>query len=236
MPSPTTAQKIIERAMRLGNIIAVGETPSPDEYNDALDVLNDIQEGWSIEGLTLWGTENTVFSTVVSKIRYTIGPTGDIVDDRPIGIADAYCTVAGVDFPVLPVDQLTYNKIRLKNAPANVIERLLYVNEYPDGVIYLWPVPLQVVNITMSISRVLGPVTGLTTTIAFPKGYAAAFTYALACRLCPEFHRPVPEDIGTLAFKLKANIKAANSTTPISRVDNVLLPHMGDVGAWGAGY
>jgi len=47
MPSPTTAIDLINSSARLAGILASGETLTSDEANDALNVLNDVLEGWS---------------------------------------------------------------------------------------------------------------------------------------------------------------------------------------------
>jgi len=234
MPSPTTALDLIKGAMRLIGAIATGETPTADEANDALTTLNDILEGWSLEGLAVWGSSNQTFNTVPGQKTYTVGPGGNFNTDRPVNVFGGYCTFGGVDFTIEVVDQLAYNRIALKSQQQPIIEQMLYVNENPLGLLTLWPVPSAAIPITLSCGRILTQVPSLATSLVYPPGYAKALKYSLAVHLAAEYGRVPAVDVATIARDSKGNIKNANMTPPVMAFDSVLT---GDGPAiWQRGY
>jgi len=222
MPSPTTALDLIKGAMRLIGAIATGETPTADEANDALNTLNDVLEGWSLEGLAVWGSSNQTFNTVPGQKLYTVGPGGNFNTDRPVNVFGGYCTFGGVDFQIEVVDQLAYNRIALKSQQQPIIEQMLYVNENPLGFLTLWPVPSNVIPITLSCGRILTQIPNLATSLVYPPGYAKALRYSLAVHLAAEYGMVPAVDVATIARDSKGNIKNANMTPPVMTFDSVL--------------
>lgn len=222
MPSPTTALDLIKGAMRLIGAIATGETPTADEANDGLTVLNDVLEGWSLEGLAVWGSSNQTFTTVPGQKLYTVGPGGNFSTDRPVNVFGGYCTFGGVDFPIEVVDQMAYNRIALKSQQQPIIEQMLYINENPLGFLTLWPVPSTAVPITLSCGRILTLVPSLATSLIYPPGYAKALRYALAVHLAAEYGKIPTPDVVAIARDSKGNIKAANNGSPTMAFDSVL--------------
>src|ERR1700752_1631654 len=106
MPSGMTASDLIKTSLRNINAIATGETPTSDELNDGLVMLNDLLENWSTQNLAVYGQQDVTFNTVGGTASYTIGPTGAWVTARPVRINDyPYCTVNGSDFPIQPISQ-----------------------------------------------------------------------------------------------------------------------------------
>lgn len=224
MASGEISGDLIKQALKLGTIIASGDTPTAEESNDALVKLNDLLEIWSLQNLAVYGTADISFPTVSNQKDYTIGPTGTWVTDRPVRINDdPYCTVNGVDFPIGIIGQADYDLIYLKDQPGQIIERLLFVNDSPNGRITLWPVPNAVVSITLSIDRVLAQVPDLFTVMSFPPGYLLAFKYTLAVMLCPEYGRVPPDDVKAIAVGALGNIKRANKVRRTAKCDAALL-------------
>ncbi len=230
------ATDLIKSSMRLIGVIAAGETPRAEELNDALDVLNDILEDWSTESLAVWGSSNQTFNTVAGQATYTIGPAGNFNTARPIDIHDAYCTYGGVDFPVKPIAQEDYNRIVLKTQQQPIVERLLYVNENPLGVVTLWPVPSQVIPLTISCNRILTAIPTLATALVYPPGYQKALRYNLAVDLAAEYGKMAAPDVIAIAKTSKGNIKTANITKPTMRFDGVLMDSGDGPAIWQRGY
>ena len=65
---------IITRAMRDIGAIAAGETPTPDEAQDAFDLLNDLVDQWSNESFMVFNVTEIIFPVVNGQTQYTIGP------------------------------------------------------------------------------------------------------------------------------------------------------------------
>lgn len=210
MPSGIIVSDLIRSSMRLIGAIATGETPTADETADGLLVLNDMLENWSTETLSVWGSSNQTFNTIANQSIYTIGPTGNWVTTRPQDIEDAYCNFSGVDFPVKVISQEMYNEINLKTMKQPIVERLLYVNEFPLGVITLWPVPTQAMPVTLTMNRILSFPVAATDVLTGPPGFLKAIRYCLAVEFAPEFGVEASATVVQVAADAKGDYKRAN--------------------------
>ena len=223
MPSGIVVSELIKSSLRLVGAIASGETPTAEEANDSLMVLNDLLENWSTESLSVWGSSNQTFNLVAGQTQYTIGPGGNFNTIRPLAIDAAYCSFSGVDFPVEIIDQQAYNQISIKTMQQPIVEQLLYVNEFPLGVITLWPVPRQVVPLTLTQRRLLTFPVALADALVGPPGFVKAIRYCLAVELAPEFGMEASPTVATIAVDAKGDFKRANiDNNATARYDDAL--------------
>lgn len=224
MPSPTTAGALITGSMRLIGAIATGETPTAAEINDGINTLNDLLENWSTQNLAVYDSATQTFATVAGQAVYTIGSGGNWNTTRPVRIADdTYCTFNGVDFPVTMIGQGEYDMIGLKTQQQPIIEKMLYVNDNPLGIITLWPVPSGIVNITINADRVLVAVTDQSTVMTFPPGYLLPMRYHLGILLAPDYGRTISTEIASVAASSFAAIKRANKIRRVATFDGALV-------------
>ena len=84
-----TAGQQIERALRLLGVLAEGETPSAATSQDALMALNQMIDSWNTERLSVFSTQDQIFTWPASFISRTLGPTGDFVGLRPVLLDDS---------------------------------------------------------------------------------------------------------------------------------------------------
>src|ERR1700761_2679461 len=93
----SSAQDIITGALRNINVLAAAETPSASDSADALQVLNDLLESWSIDHLTVYSVVENILSFTPQQYQYTIG--------NPVGgsfigtLASGSPTISGVTIP-----------------------------------------------------------------------------------------------------------------------------------------
>lgn len=222
MPSPTTAQQIIRDALSLTNAVGLDQTLSADELSDSLRVLNDLMEDWSTQNMAVYGQANQTFNTVAGQAVYTIGTGGDWNTTRPERINDpAYSTINGVTFPCVSMTQGQYNMLAVKGQQQQFPDRYLYVNEFPLGLVTLWPVPNAITPITFSIDRILSQITDVNTTISFPEGYAKAFKYCLGVELAPLYGKRITDYPTVLETRntIMGNIKRANKKLRVMGYD-----------------
>lgn len=222
MPTGIVVSDLLRSSMRLIGAIATGETPSAEEVTDGLLVLNDMLENWSTETLSVWGSSNQTFSLVGNQATYTIGPAGNWNTTRPQDIDGAYCTFGGVDFPIEVISQQQYNDISIKSMKQPITERLLYVNEFPLGVVTVWPVPTQNTPITLTMSRVLAFPVAVTDVLTGPPGFLKALRYCLAVEFAPEFGIEASATVIQVAADAKGDYKRANLPLIVSGYDDAL--------------
>jgi hypothetical protein len=226
MPSPTTALDIIQGALGLTNAVASDQILTNDEVSDSLSVFNDLIEDWNTQNLAVYGQANQTFNTVAGQATYTIGTGGNWAAERPERINDpAYSVVNGASQPCLSMTQAEYNLITVKTQQQPFPYRYLYVNEYPLGLITLWPIPSGVIPITFSMDRIMTQISSANAAISFPMGYAKAFKYALGVELSPFFGKRMTDypDVMKIAMQTFANIKRANKKLTLLSYPSTLV-------------
>ena len=213
----TTAGDQINRALRLLGVLAEGETPSAATSQDALLAMNQMIDSWNTERLSVYATQDQVFSWPAGEIRRTLGPTGDFVGNRPVLLDDAtyYRAPSGVSYGIKFINQDQYNGIAVKTA-TSTFPQVIFVNEtYPDVEMFIYPKPTQTLEWHfISIEELTKPAT-LATQLHFPPGYMRAFTYNLAMEIAPEFGVEPSPQVQRIAMTSKRNLKRINNPNDI---------------------
>ena len=199
----TTALQLITGSMRLIEAVESGETPTTDEQTDALAVLNQLLESWSIQGLAVYRREFSPYVTVASQSSYVIG-TGEEWDGaRPTAINDAYVTIDGYDYGLRVLNDSEYAAEPSKTLESSIPESIYYDPAYPDGRVYVVPVPDAALTITLVHDDEFTSLSSVSTALSMPPGYERALRYALAVELAPEFgKKPSPIVLSTAAESL----------------------------------
>ena len=219
-----TASDQINRALRLLGILAEGETPSASTSQDALMALNQMIDSWSTERLSVFTTEDQVFTWPSSQISRTLGPTGDFVGNRPVLVDDAtYFTAGTVSYGVKIINQAQYNGIALKTA-TSTFPQVLYVNmDFPNVTLNIYPRPTQDLEWhIISVQQLDKPAT-LSTVLAYPPGYLRAFTYGLACEFAPEFGVEPSPQVQRIAMTSKRDLKRINNPDDVMSMPYPLI-------------
>ena len=140
----STAGDQINGALRLLGVIAEGETPSAETSQDALSALNQMIDSWNTERLSVFSTQDQVFTWPSSTISRTLGPSGDFVGNRPILLDDAtYFRDAStnVSYGIKIINQQQYDGIAVKTI-TSTYPQVIWVNmTYPDIEMFVYPVP-----------------------------------------------------------------------------------------------
>lgn len=213
------ALDLIKGAMLQLGVLAVGETPSAEEANDGLTALNDVLETWSLESLSVYGSDVETFAVSAEVAKYTIGTAGTWNMSRPTSIDNAYVTINSTDFTMSEWTLAEYDAIAVKQA-GGIPSRWVYLNDFPSGLVILYPTPSQAMAISIDAPRILTSVATLATTINLPPGYNRALRYALALEMAPQY--PGCTDVSSYARSTMAVIKRANRTPMISGFDSTL--------------
>jgi hypothetical protein len=212
-----TAGDQINRALRLLGILAEGETPSAAMSQDALMALNQMIDSWNTERLSVFATQDQIFTWPSGEIRRTLGPTGDFVGNRPILLDDStyYLANNGVSYGVKFINQAQYNGIAVKTV-TSTFPQVMFVNmTYPDIEMYVYPRPTQALLWHfISVEELTRPAL-LATSMLFPPGYLRAFTYNLAMEFAPEFGVEPSQQVQRIAMTSKRDLKRINNPDDI---------------------
>ena len=214
----TTAGDQINGALRLIGQLAEGETPSAATSQDALIALNQMIDSWNTERLSVFSTQDHIFSWPPNVISRTLGPTGDFVGNRPILLDDSTYfrdASSGISFGIKIINQQQYNGIAVKTV-TSTYPQVIWINmSYPDIEMYVYPVPTKVLEWHfVSVEELTQPAT-LATNLAFPPGYLRAFRFNLACEIAAEFGVEPPPQVKRIAMSAKRNIKRINNPDDI---------------------
>jgi hypothetical protein len=210
----TSAGDQINGALRLIGMLAEAETPSAATSADALSALNQMIDSWNTERLSVFTTQDQVFTWPVNQATRTLGPTGNFVGNRPVLVDDAtYFKDAsnGTSYGIKIINEQQYNGIAVKNT-TSTYPQVLYVNMgYPDITLTVYPVPSSPLEWHIVSVEELSQPAVLATTLSFPPGYLRCFRFNLACEIAAEFGVEPSPQVSRIAMTSKRNIKRINN-------------------------
>jgi len=220
-----TAGDQINRALRLLGILAEGETPSASMSQDALMALNQMIDSWNTERLSVFYTQDQVFTWPASLLSRTLGPTGDFVGNRPVLVDDATYFKApnGVSYGIKMINQQQYNGIAVKTV-TSTYPQVMWVNMgFPDITMTVYPRPTQDLEWhIVSVEELNRPAT-LSTELYYPPGYLRAFTYNLAMEFAPEFGVEPSPQVQRIAMTSKRDLKRINNPDDVMALPYALV-------------
>ena len=213
-----TAGDQINGALKLLGVLAENETPSAATSQDGLTSLNQMIDSWNTERLSVYSTQDQVFSWSPNFATRTLGPTGDFVGNRPILVDDSTYfrdPSANISFGIKLINQQQYDGIAVKTV-TSTYPQVMFVNmTYPDITMTVYPVPTKVLEWhIVSVQELTTPAL-LSTPLAFPPGYLRAFRYNLACEIAPEFGVEPSPQVSRIAMYSKRNLKRINNPDDI---------------------
>jgi hypothetical protein len=209
-----TAGDQINRALRLLGVLAENETPSAAMSQDGLMAMNQMIDSWDTERLSVFCTQDQVFTWPAGEYIRTLGPSGNFIGLRPVLLDEAtYYRDPGtnVSFGIKFINQQQYNGIAVKTV-TSTYPQVIFVNMgFPDVTMSIYPRPTRDLEWHfISVQKLDEPAT-LVTDLLFPPGYLRAFTYNLAMEMAPEYGVEPSPQVQRIAMTSKRNIKRINN-------------------------
>ena len=220
-----TCGEQINRALRLLGVLAEGETPSAATSQDALMALNQMVDSWNTERLSVFSTQDQVFTWPASILSRTLGPTGDFVGNRPILVDDAtyFKAPSGVSYGIKMINQQQYNGIAVKTV-TSTFPQVMWVNmTFPNIEMYVYPRPTQNLEWHIVSVQELDRPVDLSTVMYYPPGYLRAFTYNLAMEFAPEFGVEPSPQVQRIAMTSKRDLKRINNPDDVMALPYALV-------------
>ena len=220
-----TAGDQINRALRLLGVLAEGETPSAAMSQDALMALNQLIDSWNTERLSVFSTQDQVFTWPASILSRTLGPTGNFVGNRPVLLDDAtyFKAPSGVSYGIKFINQQQYNGIAVKTVTSTFPQVMFTNMTFPDIEMYVYPRPTQDLEWHFISVEELTQPANLTTVLYYPPGYLRAFTYALAMEIAPEFGIEPSPQVQRIAMTSKRDLKRINNPDDVMALPYALV-------------
>lgn len=230
----TAIRDFVRQALQQLGVLAVGSTPSATDLHVGVETINRILDDWNVEPSASYNTEFESYTLTPSLQPHTIGPTGTfVVTTRPTSIQGANLILPGnltIRTDITIRDDEWWLNNRVRDLTTSIPTDLWYSPDWPNGGIYLWPVPNTAYGIELESRFVLTDLT-INSVITLPQGYHSALLLTLAEELSGPFKQPIPPNIVLKAAQARGRIFANNDSTPRLRTMDAGMP-----GGKGVGY
>lgn len=231
MPTVSALDLIKDALMEIG-VYSQGETPSAEDAAFGLSKLNRLFDSWNAKKLNIYNVDFTSYTLTPSLQPHTIGPTGTFtVAQRPVRIENASIILTtsspSVRCPLNIRNDDWWANLRVRDILTTLPTDLYYSPSWPNGSLFLWPIPTAAYGIELETWTLLGQIANLTTSISLPPGYQDAVTYTLALTLCPAFAKQ-PDAVLVGAWqKAMQIIQSVNSAVPRMTTRDFGMPMAG---------
>ena len=231
-----TARAILTDALLEIGVGAPGETVGAEIMQAALRYFQRQLNAWQADELSLAVSNRVTYTLPAGTQSSTIGPTGDIVTQRPVFIQQINYLVPGatppVEVPMGSMDDQQFQNLSIKTLTSALPTQYYYQTSITgaNGSIQWWPVVTQDVGLALYLQAGVSEPTTLDTVLTVPPAYTDAFHYDLAYRLCGPLGRPIPEQLPSLRQQALMMMKRPNLDPGLLGVDSALNP------GFGAGY
>jgi hypothetical protein len=229
MADSPTVNDLIVAALKLANILGVGQIASAEDMNDSLAAANRMLAQWNRQRWLVYVLD-TYSLTATGQTFYTVGPGGDFnTAARPNRIESCYfrqptgSSPYFVDYPVTIIEaREDYNALGIKGLQS-FPQYAFYESDYPLGKLYIWPIPPAIYTIFISVLHPLGSLDTLTQELALPPEYHDVFVFNLAVRLCVMYGREASSQLIALAKSALSVLRRANAQVPLNKMPSDVL-------------
>lgn len=207
----TVADVLTEAAEDLG-VVAPGEALSAEDSETALRRLNRILDSWNADHRAVYVDTIATYTLTPSLQPHTIGSSAATftVTSRPMSIEAANVVVNGSRHPLTLRDEAWWMGLTDPTLPSEIPSDLNYRPSWPNGALYLWPVPTAALELEI-LSRGLLSSVSLSDTFTLPPGYHEALVLTLAEALTVPFERELSPVLARDARAALARIFEANA-------------------------
>lgn len=187
-----TAQTLIKDALLLCGGLEDDENPDSDQEQHAMRALNRMVKSWSKRGLKAWCFREEELQLVEGVRSYTIGPTGDLVTERPLTIDNVrrvWSTPSLIDNSEIPVRMFSRQEYMQQSHKDNVGDAVAvyYDPQLVNGVLYVWGTSYENQKLRFTSKQYIEDFDSQNDIPYFPVEWLDAIVYNLASRLCPKY-------------------------------------------------
>lgn len=233
-----TVRDLVTDAYREIGVLGFGASLTPELGALGLLRFQHQADSWQADRLALAVQTRATFTMPSGTSTVTIGTGGSVTTTPATTTAPMWIdTVAYVNPGSNPaqevaigmMDRDTYAGLTIKDLPSGLPLQAFYQRSMTTalGSLFLWPQVNQNVTIVIYSPQGAGVPASLDDTVMGPAGYAEAFMYALALRLCPPTGTAVPDGLPALVANAMATMRRPNVIPAVLGVDPALTPNTG---------
>ena len=207
---------------------APGDTIDAPVMDISVRRLNYLIDEWAALARYAYNVAFTLYTLTPSYSPISIGPGLSSPDfatpnaaTRPTRIETATLLLTGsspgTELIVNVRDDAWWANQQVKSLTSTICTDLYYSSSFPDGLIYLWPIPTQANSLRIQTWTVVGevdPDTIGTTDVSMPQAYRKALFLTLAEDLCTPLSKLIPASLPGRAMKARAALQSNNIASP----------------------
>jgi hypothetical protein len=227
-----TAEQLISAALQELGTVAPGEPLGMEDAPWVLQKLQRVIDTFNARRPMIYANTFTSFPITVN-VPQTIGPTGIWqVNQRPveipsIGLQLANTTPNTVEIKLNKRDKDWWANQRVKTLTSAIPTDYYYEQDWPNGTVYLWPVPNAQNNCLVQQRTILAEITFYEQEFSLPPGYWDAVVYCLAVACGPSYGVPVSQDLRSLMTAALKAVQANNNPSPTGDTGDIGMPGIG---------
>ena len=183
-----TRDQIINASLRVLGVVGAGDNPSPSDYQNCAEALNLYIKQLQTKGLPLWKVEDLQVPMVAGQTTYTLGPTGNVVTDRPLRVVMAFIrSSTGNDTTLQVISRQEYMQQGYKPSQG-VPNQCYYDTQLTNGVLYVYNTPIDsTYTIHLQVQLPISDITGPTSVPEFPNEWYNLLKFGLADQVAMEY-------------------------------------------------
>jgi hypothetical protein len=126
-----TYRDLIERALQDIQVIAGGDTASPDDAQLGLDRLNDWIDALALEGLTIPAIVRQTWTLGNGTVSYAVGTTSTVAIDRPLS-PQAIENIGYIDTSISPTTEILFGRVLTNQEYEQIPQKALTASAPTD--------------------------------------------------------------------------------------------------------
>lgn len=214
----TTVGTLIRASVMELEAIAAGDSPSSEEYADALVRFNNMLGQWSAKRYILPFMTSENFAIAASVVSRTFGNGGQLGTARPLKIINAFLRdSSGYDCPLRAFNLDQYQAIPLKALTAKPTT-LFYYQTYPLGTLYFNCITDAAYTLFLDTQKPFGQYTAITDDLNMSPEYHEPAMYNLTIRLAAPWGinlRPATVALAKEGLRDIKRLRAADTVSPV---------------------
>lgn len=190
-----TRDDVISASLRTLKVIAIGETPTTEDFTNCAFALQTLVKELNIESYFPWTFQNISIPFVASKNNYSIAESGaDVTSVRPLKVLHAWRrdqSSPPIDTPMSRMSKQQYDQLTPKNitgVPTNWFYDAQIGTATDLATWYVWPTPLDTTyTAILAIQRPLYDITSSTQNLDVLQEWFSTMRWILADEIASEY-------------------------------------------------
>jgi hypothetical protein len=196
------------------------------ELSDGLVLANQLADQWSSRTVYSWSDNFVQYTLTAGHQPHLLGPgltppdfalpvtAGGVRPERLYLAGASLILPSNVDTPLNVRDDDWWAGQNVKSITSSVPTDIYYSGDWPNGELWLWPVPSTSCGIRLRLRSLMGQFTAITDTFTGPPAYEKAFTLSLAEEMCDWWGLPVPPGLPARAARARVIVQINNIRSP----------------------